>query len=73
MLNMEQYQVLVGLIPAISSELRKKGVALDGDEEDEGVKDEDDEEEEAPAKASRKSKKQFKKANIEATSDEDES
>lgn len=71
MLSVEQYQALTGLIPAINAELRKKGVVLDGDKADE----DEDESEEVSAKSSKsvhKTKKQSKKANIEATSDEDE-
>lgn len=76
MLSVEQYQALTGLIPAINAELRNKGVVLDGHDK----AGEDDEHEEAkeektpvkPSKSASKTKTQAKKANIEATSDEDE-
>lgn len=74
-LTVEQYQSLVGIVPAINQQLRKNGVALDGDVIEDDVEDEDEDEDEKPAKATKKSKKtkvESKKANIEATSDEDD-
>lgn len=74
-LTVEQYQSLVGIVPAINQELRKQGMALDGDVIEDEDDNEDEDEDEKPAKASKKSKKtkvESKKANIEATSDEGE-
>lgn len=74
MLSVEQYQSLAGLIPSINKELRKQGVDIDGS--DDGDKDDKEDTEEGPVKPSKssksKSKGESKKANIEATSDEDE-
>lgn len=67
-LSVEQYQALLGLVPSINDQLRKNGVVLDDDAVEHGGLDE-------VVKASKKSKKskaETKKANIEATSDEDE-
>lgn len=68
MLSIDQYKALAGLVPAINDELRKKGVSIDGKEND---SDESDEQHAKPTKKS-KDKSVSKKANIEATSDEDE-
>lgn len=70
MLSVEQYQTLVGNVPAISKELRKHGVKIAGGD---AVEDDDEEadEDEKPARSSKKESKS-KKANIEATSDEAE-
>lgn len=68
MLSVDQFQTLVGTIPAITNELRKHGVKIAG-----GNAAEDDAEEgedEKPARPKKESKS--KKANIEATSDEAE-
>lgn len=69
MLSIEQYQTLVGAVPAITKELRKHGVKIAGS--DAAEDDAEEEEEEKPAKPSKKASKS-KKANIEATSDEAE-
>lgn len=68
MLSMDQYKALASLIPSINEELRKKGVKVDGKEVE---SDDSDEQAAEPAKKS-KDKRVSKKANIEATSDEDE-
>lgn len=72
MLSIDQYKTLAGLIPAVNEELRKKGVDVDGKE----VEDSDSGSDEKPAKSSKKPTKNKsaskKRANIEATSDEDE-
>lgn len=64
-LSIEQYKALLKAIPAINSELRSQGQEID-----DGAAGEDGEEaaEKLPKK---KSKSPVKKANIEATSDED--
>jgi hypothetical protein len=70
MLSIEQYQTLVGAVPAITKDLRKHGVKIaggDAAEDDAGEEEED----EKPAKPKKKESKS-KKANIEATSDEGE-
>lgn len=78
MLNIDQYQALVGAIPAITKELGKRGVKIAGGDaagDDAEEEEEEEEEEEKPAKSKKKeskSKSKSKKANIEATSDEDE-
>ncbi|KAJ4416249.1 hypothetical protein N0V82_006853 [Gnomoniopsis sp. IMI 355080] len=68
-LSIEQYQSLLSLVPSINEQLRKNGVALANDAavQDDGL----DEVVEASKKA-KNSKAESKKANIEATSDEDE-
>lgn len=69
MLSVEQYQTLVGNVPAITKELRKHGVKIaGGDAADDGAEEED--EDEKPSRSKKGSK--AKKANIEATSDEAE-
>ncbi|KAG8158607.1 hypothetical protein KVR01_011729 [Diaporthe batatas] len=70
MLNVEQYQALVGAVPAITKELGKHGVKVAGQGGD-AVEDDAEEEDEKPAKSKKKESKS-KKANIEATSDEEE-
>lgn len=69
MLSVEQYQTLVGSVPAITKELRKHGVKIAGDAVEDDAEEED--EDEKPARSSKKESK-AKKANIEATSDEAE-
>lgn len=69
MLSIDQYKALADLVPAINDELRKKGVSIEKQEVDA------DDSDEKPAKSIIKAKKDktaAKKANIEATSDEDE-
>lgn len=63
MLSVDQFQTLVGTVPAITKELRKHGVKI---AEDDAEEDED----EKPTRPKKESKS--KKANIEATSDEAE-
>lgn len=70
MLSVEQYQTLVGNVPAITKELRKHGVKIAGGDAVEDDAEEEDEDEKS-AKSSKKESKS-KKANIEATSDEEE-
>lgn len=70
MLSVEQYQALAGLIPSINAELRKNGIVLDGD--DDADRDGEEEATSKPSKSAHKSKTPSKKANIEATSDEEE-
>lgn len=70
MLSIDQFQTLVGTVPAITKELRKHGVKIAGanaaeDDAEEEVEDE------KPARSNKKESKS-KKANIEATSDEAE-
>lgn len=70
MLSVEQYQTLLGNVPAITKELRKHGVKIaGGDAAEEDA--EEDEEDEKPSRSKKKGPKP-KKANIEATSDEAE-
>ncbi|KAK7698668.1 hypothetical protein SLS64_012279 [Diaporthe eres] len=69
MLSVEQYQTLVGSVPAITKELRKHGVKIAGDAVEDDAEEAD--EDEKPARSSKKESKS-KKANIEATSDEGE-
>ncbi|KAK2616012.1 hypothetical protein N8I77_002731 [Diaporthe amygdali] len=73
MLSVEQYQTLVGNVPAITKELRKHGVKIAGGDaaEDDAEDDAEEEVDEKPVKSKKKDSK-AKKANIEATSDEDE-
>ncbi|KAJ0119967.1 transcriptional coactivator p15 family protein [Diaporthe amygdali] len=73
MLSVEQYQTLVGNVPAITKELRKHGVKIAGGDaaEDDAEVDAEEELDEKPVKSKKKDSK-AKKANIEATSDEDE-
>lgn len=69
MLSIDQYKALADLVPAINDELRKKGVSIDKQDVDA------DDSDEKLAKSTAKPKKDnhaAKKANIEATSDEDE-
>lgn len=70
MLSVEQYETLVGNVPAITNELRKHGVKIAGG----GAAEDDAEEEDEDEKPARSKKKESKskKANIEATSDEGE-
>lgn len=70
MLSVEQYQTLVGSVPAITKELCKHGVKIAGGDAAEDDAEEEDEDEK-PARSSKKESK-AKKANIEATSDEAE-
>lgn len=65
-LSVEQYKAVADLVPSINDELRKSGVNIDGEEVDA------DEADEKTAKSTRSSKSVSKKANIEATSDEDD-
>lgn len=71
MLSVEQYQTLVGNVPAITKELRKHGVKIAGGAAAEDDAEEEEEEDEKPARSKKKEPKS-KKANIEATSDEGE-
>lgn len=71
MLNIEQYQALIGAVPAITKELGKHGVKVAGGDAAEDDAEEEEEEEEKPAKSKKKASKS-KKANIDATSDEGE-
>lgn len=70
MLSVEQYQALAGLIPSINKELRKNGVDLD--EEDEADQEDEVRFTEKSSKSALKTTRKSNKANIEATSDEDE-
>ena len=70
MLSVDQYQTLVGNVPAITKELRKHGVKVAGGDAAEDDAEEEDEGEK-PARSSKKESKS-KRANIEATSDEAE-
>lgn len=69
MLSVDQFQTLVGTVPAITKELRKHGVKIAGGNAAEDDAEEEDEDEK-PARPKKESKS--KKANIEATSDEAE-
>lgn len=69
MLSVDQFQTLVGTVPAITNELRKHGVKIAGGNAAQDVAEEEDEDEK-PARSKKESKS--KKANIEATSDEAE-
>lgn len=71
MLSVDQYQTLVGNVPAITKELRKHGVKIAGGDAAAEDDAEEEDEDEKPAKSSKKGSKS-KKANIEATSDEAE-
>ncbi|PSR80933.1 transcriptional Coactivator p15-domain-containing protein [Coniella lustricola] len=67
MMSIEQYQSFVGLIPSINAALRNEGVAFE-DNEDDGVQD-------PTSKTTKKvvdAKTASTKANIDATSDEDD-
>ena len=63
-LSIEQYKALLAVVPAINETLRKTGRFVDGDDADETAV--------ASTMKSKKEKSKPSKANIEATSDEDE-
>lgn len=63
---MDQYKVFLEAIPEINARLKETGVDVDG------LAVDNDDESDAPARQKKKTKPKNDKANIEATSDEDE-
>ncbi|KAF3761183.1 PC4-domain-containing protein [Cryphonectria parasitica EP155] len=70
MMSIDQYRSLANLVPSINAELRKNGVAIDNDAVDDGQPSGGKAME--AGKISKKVKSEAKRANIEATSDEDD-
>lgn len=67
-LTLEQYQILLKVIPEINEELKKSGEDVDTS----SAKAKDEGEEGAASSLAKKAKAKSKKPNFEATSDEDE-